>query len=323
MKNKLCLIKVLIVIGIVLMECTQHLENEKKYYEFKVKNWAYQLQNADPNVIATSSFELVVIDYSKDGSEQGEFSHEEIRKMKNSGVKPIAYLSIGEAEDYRFYWKGKWHINPPEWLGKENHEWEGNYAVKYWDEEWKTILHAYLDKIIEQGFLGVYLDKVDEFEYWADPNNGENECLPENKSAKKMIDLIIDIANYSKNKIGTKFYIIPQNGERILEYDNDTLISIISGWAVEDLFYNGTEQWNIENMNWILENRLPYLDMVLSKGKPVFSVDYVDEGCGYSGVNKERINDYRKKALDKGYIPYVAISDRELNELNIIEGVQP
>ncbi len=266
-------------------------------------------------------FELVVIDYSRDGSEQGEYSLEEIRKMKNSGIIPIAYLSVDEAENYRFYWKEEWYSNPPEWLGKENPEWEGNYAVRYWDEEWKAILHAYLDKIVEQGFSGVYLDKVDEFEYWADPNNGENEYLPENESAKRTIDLIIDIANYSRSKAGSNFYIIPQNGERILKYDNGTLINIISGWGVESIFYNTTERWNDEDMNLILENRLPYLDMVLSKGKPVFSVDYVDNGSGYLGTNKERIDDYRKDALNKGYIPYAAISYRALDELDIIKGV--
>ncbi|GEM_PF-552724 len=297
--------------------------NESKHHELNVKNWAIQLQSADPNIVATSGFRLVVIDYSRDGSEQGKFSPEEIRKMKDSGVIPIAYLSIGEAEDYRFYWKEEWYNNPPKWLGKENPEWKGNYAVKYWDEEWKAILYAYLDKIIEQGFSGVYLDKVDEFEYWADSNNGESEYLPENESARRMIGLIVDIANYSRNKLNGEFYIIPQNGERILEYDNGILMNIISGWAAEDLFYNEIEPWNEEDKNWIRKNRFPYLDMVLSKGKPVFSVDYVDDGAGYLGVNKERIDDYREKALNKGYIPYAATSDRELDELNIIEGIQP
>ncbi len=323
MRNKLWLIGILIVIGIVLKGCIKYSENESASYGLKVKNWAYQLQNADLNEIATSGFELVVIDYSRDGSEQGKYTQEEIQKMKDSGVIPIAYLSIGEAEDYRFYWKEEWYTNPPKWLGKENPEWEGNYAVKYWDEEWKAILHTYLDKVIEQGFSGVYLDKVDEFEYWADPNNGENASLPEDESARRMIDLILDIASYSRSRVDGEFYIIPQNGERILKYDNGTLLNTVSGWAAEDLFYNGTEQWNNEDMNWILENRLPYLDIVLSKGKPVFSVDYVDDGSGYSGVNKKRIDDYREKAMSRGYIPYVAISDRELNELNIIEGVQP
>lgn len=290
--------------------------------QLRVKNWAMQLQNANPKVIALSGFELAVIDYSRNGSEQGKYSTDEIRKMKDSGVIPIAYLSIGEAENYRFYWKDEWYNNPPEWLGNENPEWKGNYAVKYWDENWKVLLYHYLDKVIEQGFSGVYLDKVDEFEYWADSSNGEDEYLPESESAKRMIDLIIDIANYARNKV-RNFYIIPQNGEGILKYDNGTLIDIISGWAAEDLFYNGIEPWSKETKMWIEKNRLPYLDMVLSRGKPVFSIDYVDDGSGYIGDNKNRIDDYRGKVLTKGYLPYVAISDRALDELNIIENVQP
>jgi hypothetical protein len=80
---------------IVIIGCMQQSEDESEYHELKVKNWAIQLQDANPNVIVTSGFELVVIDYSRDGSEQGKYSLEEIRKMKDSGVTPIAYLSIG------------------------------------------------------------------------------------------------------------------------------------------------------------------------------------------------------------------------------------
>ncbi|ADI31399.1 MJ1477/TM1410 family putative glycoside hydrolase [Staphylothermus hellenicus] len=327
MINKLWLIGILIVIGIVLTMCAQYYvqysESERKSYGLKVRNWAIQLQGADPREIASSGFELVVIDYSRDGSEQGKYTPEEIQKMKNSGVIPIAYLSIGKAEDYRFYWKREWYTNPPKWLGREDPEWKGSYAVKYWSEEWKTILHTYLDKIIEQGFHGVFLDGVDEFEHWSDPNNGEDVYLSEDEAARRMIDLILDIANYCRSRVNGEFYIIPLNGERILKYDNGTLINIVSGWAAESLFYNGTKQWSSEDWNWIRENRLPYLDFVLSKGKPVFSIDYVDDGSGYFGANKERIDNYREKAISRGYIPYVAISDRELDELNIIKGVQP
>ena len=322
MVNKKCIIGISIVIIFISIIISSGCMKVKGQHLPSLKSWAIQLQNADPDEISHSGFELVVMDYSKDGSEQGKYSPEEIQKIKDAGIIPIAYLSIGEAEDYRFYWKEEWNTNPPDWLGKENPEW-GSYAVKYWDKEWKSILHCYLDKIIEQGFSGVYLDKVDEFEYWADTENGEDVHLREEDAAKRMIDLIIDIANYSRSKAGSDFYIIPQNGERILKYDNGTLINIISGWAAESLFYNGTKPWNNEDMNWILKNRIPYLDMVLSKGKPVFSVDYVDDGSGYHGINRERIDDYRKKALNRGYIPYVAISDRELDELNIIGGVQP
>jgi cysteinyl-tRNA synthetase len=320
-RNKSYIVTIFVVILVIIvgLEWMKNQSNEDAQELSTIKIWAIQLQDANPRIIAASGFGLVVIDYSKDGLEEGRYSPEEIQKIKDNGVIPIAYLSIGEAEDYRFYWDEEWNTSTPEWVGKENPEWKGNYAVKYWDDNWKSILHNYLDKIIEQGFSGVYLDKIDEFEHWADPNNSEDEYLHDEEAAKRMINMILDIANYSRNRADGEFHIIPQNGERILEYDDGTLLNIISGWSGEDLFYDRTEKWSNEDMKWISENRISYLDMVLSKGKPVFSVGYVDDGSRYAGTNKERIDEYREKCLRKRYIPYAALSDRELDELNIIE----
>ncbi len=285
----------------------------------KVNSWGYQLQNADPNQIADSGFDLVVIDYSRDGSESSEYSYEDIELIKDAGIIPIAYISIGEAEDYRFYWRDEWYSNPPEWLGNENQEWEGNYAVRYWYKDWRDIIFTYIDKIISQGFMGLYLDKVDEFEYWSDPNNSESIYLEERDAALKMINLITDIAEYARSRVTHHFYIIPQNGERILNYDNGTLLSIIDGWGVEDLFYNGLNK----NDGDEIAERITYFDKLVSEHKKVFSVDYVDDGSGFVGENRKRINDYIDKARSRGYIPYAARSDRMLDELNVINGVQP
>jgi len=76
----------------------------------------------------------------------------------------LAYLSIGEAEDYRADWSPSWALRPPAWLGDENPDWPGNYAVRYWDPEWQAIVFARLDGLIAAGFDGVYLDKVDAFD---------------------------------------------------------------------------------------------------------------------------------------------------------------
>jgi len=83
------------------------------------------LQNANPDEI----------DYSRDGTNEKRYQREEIEKIKENGIIPIAYVSIGEAENYRFYWKSEWDSVPPDWLGEENPEWHGNYAVKYWYKE--------------------------------------------------------------------------------------------------------------------------------------------------------------------------------------------
>jgi cysteinyl-tRNA synthetase len=82
----------------------------------------------------------------------------------------IAYMSIGEAENYRYYWKKEWLKSPPSFLEKANRNWPGNYKVRYWDRAWQSIIFgidsSYLKKIIDAGFDGVYLDIVDAFEYF-------------------------------------------------------------------------------------------------------------------------------------------------------------
>ncbi len=316
MKRVLFLASLFVIIFVA--GCKNKEEQNSNIY---ISSWAYQLQNADPDEIAESGFDLVVMDYSRDGSQEGEYTRGDIQKIKDSGVIPVAYMSIGEAENYRFYWKEEWDTLPPSWFGRENPEWRGNYAVKYWDGEWKNILYEYIDRIINEGFMGIYLDKVDEYEYWARIDNREDTVLSINDAALKMAYLINNLAQYAKEK-EPDFYIIPQNGEEILKYDR-SLLNIVSGWAAEDLFYNGTTPYDETEAEWILHNRIPYLDTVLSHNKFVLSVDYVDDGTGYRGENKERIDDYINKARKKGYIPYVAIQDRELDELNIIEGIQP
>ncbi|CAD5244238.1 conserved protein of unknown function [Thermococcus camini] len=274
-----------------------------------IRSWAYWLQNASPEVIAKSGFDLVVMDYSRDGSDERAYTREEIEMIKRTGVIPIAYISIGEAENYRFYWKEGWKENPPAWLGPENPDWEGNYAVKYWEEGWKQIIFKYLDKIIAQGFSGVYLDKVDEYWFWA-------KKYGESWTARQMIEFILEIANYTRSKAGPSFIIIPQNGEYLLEYDNGTLLETVSGWASEDVFYNG-----LEPSPWT-DEKVSLLDRVVKAGKVVLAVDYADDGTK-SQEDMARILDFIEKAQDRGYLPYAALEDRELDRLDVIPGIQP
>ncbi len=82
----------------------------------------------------------------------------------------IAYLSIGEAEEYRYYWQPEWLQNLLAWLLEENLDWPGNHKIHYWDPEWQAIIcgnrDSYLAKILAAGFDGVYLDLIDAFEYF-------------------------------------------------------------------------------------------------------------------------------------------------------------
>ena len=109
-----------------------------------VKSWVYWLDSINPEEISNTDYDLAVIDYSVDGSESGRFSKNQIEKLK---IKPdggrryiLAYMSIGEAENYRYYWNEKWLETKPAWLDKENPDWKGNYKVRYWNKDWQRII---------------------------------------------------------------------------------------------------------------------------------------------------------------------------------------
>lgn len=77
----------------------------------------------------------------------------------------LAYLSVGEAADYRPYWQKHWAAKRPDWLAQPNPAWPDSYRVKYWSRPWRRILYgsadAYLDEIIDAGFDGAFLDVMD------------------------------------------------------------------------------------------------------------------------------------------------------------------
>lgn len=122
--------------------------------------------------VTATNYDLIVMDlFFEDGTPFTSSEVDQLRSKANGGKRMvISYMSIGEAEDYRYYWLPEWNSQKPSWMDAENPDWAGNYKVHYWDPEWQGIIYgydtSYLRKIIEAGFDGVYLDIVDAFEYY-------------------------------------------------------------------------------------------------------------------------------------------------------------
>ncbi|MFT6148654.1 MAG: cysteinyl-tRNA synthetase [Saprospiraceae bacterium] len=124
------------------------------------------------NAVTATNYDLIIMDLFFHDNEP--FTNAEIQQLRikaNGGSRlMICYMSIGEAEDYRYYWNADWNSKEPDWLDKENPNWAGNFKVKYWNQDWKSIIYgndnSYLKKIIDAGFDGVYLDIIDAFEYY-------------------------------------------------------------------------------------------------------------------------------------------------------------
>lgn len=145
----------------------------------QIQNFLYLINPGDfksksdfITAVTATNYDLLIMDlFYNDGVK---FTSTEINELKNkaNGGKRlvICYMSIGEAENYRYYWQKLWSNNKPSWLDEENPDWAGNYKVKYWDKNWQDIIYgnnnSYLKLILDSNFDGVYLDIIDAFEYF-------------------------------------------------------------------------------------------------------------------------------------------------------------
>jgi cysteinyl-tRNA synthetase len=299
-----------------------------------VNDWAYWLQDIDLVALGQSAFDLVVIDYSRDGSEAEEFPAPSIQSLKEAGDGRIvlAYMSIGEAEEGRFYFDPAWvdpetkTIQPgaPSFLATSNPDFPDNYKVRFWDPVWQQIIitnpgghsligdaRSYLDRIIDAGFSGVYLDIIDAFEFFGP----EGEMPERPTAAADMIAFVLAISTHARETRGiSNFLVFPQNGPAILEAEGgDKYLATVDGIGAEDTFYFG----ELDNDNELepahTAEVTPFLDRFVAAGKQVLAIDYVQEPA--------KVADFYERARQRLYTPYASI--RDLDRLVINPGFEP
>ena len=226
------------------------------------------------------------------------------------GRKIIAYISIGEAEDYRPYWQKEWGAGgkltaaAPKWLGAENPDWKGNYRVHYWHPEWQQLMLAAIDDVMARGFDGVYLDIVDGFETFEQQGKDyvDDRVNPETKQSyrRDMVDWVKAIATRTRAK-NPNALIIPQNGSQLLAHDD--FLSIISAIGIEDLFTNGDKLQPKAHTSYVLG----YLKKMTAKQKPVLLIEYAKK--------PERQSLAKQLAHDNGLT--LLLTDRPLKTLGV------
>jgi cysteinyl-tRNA synthetase len=141
------------------------------------KNWAYILNPKFRNQfdymlkIRATNYDVVVLSPMYNNVIM---NASDINFMKTKAIggrrQIICYMSIGEAENYMYYWQANWK-NCTGFIDSLNPNWPGNYKVKYWTPEWKNIIYGNNNsltyKLINAGCDGVYLDIVDAYSYFA------------------------------------------------------------------------------------------------------------------------------------------------------------
>ena len=260
-------------------------------------NWFYQLQDVNPTDVALIHSDIKVIDPFNDNMQRWSLS--EVAFMRAFPyTKMLAYLSIGEAEDYREYWEKSWNDGyRPKWLDEENPDWPGNFKVKYWHPEWQHLMLKQIDKIIDQGFDGVYLDTIDAYEYY------EGQIKD---SARDMVDFVKAIAAYARRR-RPGFWIVPQNGEGLLH--SSAYVDTINAIGKEDVWYGQIDD-GVEVMAEETAAIMRDLNFAKVVSKPVLFVEY-----GLSPRQKTKV---RKAASD---LPAHAVyfTDRGLGIASAVE----
>ena len=250
----------------------------------RVRTWAIQLHG---DLKDTTPYEMLILDPS-------------MRPVP--GKTCLAYVNVGEAEEYRPYWKTFWRAPeagpgvPNYLLAADPDGWKGNYLVAYWDARWQALLWggagAAVDDALAAGFDGVFLDWVLAYR--------EPSVLSLGKDAEaEMARLVRDLAAYARRK-RPGAYVVLNNGA-LLAARSPEVRRAIDGVVQESLSFGGRAgaAWDDADAGGILQSPSPDLQKALSSlDCPVFTLDYA--------VKEEHARGARAASVAQGFVPFVS-----------------
>jgi len=301
----------------------------------EVKSWAVQLQDVNAGdsaaALAASPYDMIVIEPTRTIKGEGDAFDTKtfVSRIKASFAHDrshrklvIAYVNIGQAEDYRWYWSwsGQWDCRSPlpsGWpkfiLSCDPDGWTGNFPVAYWDDEWKKIIiYGYqtpsdsiqniissITEALDDGFDGVYLDWVAGFEHESVIATARKIGID---PAREMLRFLQEIKTYTRRR-NPSFILIQQNGAALAEEYPDSM-GAIDAIAQECIWYCGeaVDSWDdargydISTTQEDNDETIALLERYHSAGLPIFSLEYAITNA----------QDAYKKATRQGFIPYVS-----------------
>jgi cysteinyl-tRNA synthetase len=307
-----------------------------------VTSWGYQLQQLDVNQASAAPHDLIVVDETLVGSGTGKASGGDLARLKR---KPdgqrrlvLSYLSIGEAEDYRGYWRAGWvapAASSTRTGGIAEHHTVGGApgraqlrlsmaepdkplyhptsAAPPWlgteNAEWRGnfgVRFWHPDwKAIVLGNRDAALDRIIAAGFdgvYLDRADVYNHWKREHPTAKAdMVTFIAEIAAYARlHKPG--FLVMMQNAEELLS--NQHLRDALDGVAKEDLLF-GVSAEGRENSAADIEASLGYLRLARNDGLPVLVIEYLHD--------QDAVAKARRRIEAEGFVPY--FGPRLLNSL--------
>jgi cysteinyl-tRNA synthetase len=289
------------VFGLVLISLSASANNSLTRGEMlkDAQTWMYQIQDLDQegalSTLAATDYPLLVIEPGHNFSEYPYDTTAIVQALRTTpnGARRLllAYIDIGQAEDYRSYWGSNWvaptatQRGSPDFLITIDPDgWSGNYPVAYWRTEWKNIWigsSGIIAQLATYGFDGIYLDWVEAY----DDDQVRAAATQEGKNPEEEMILFIEELRQAGRAITPDFLVVPQNAPYLLDTDAARYGAAIDALAVEDTWFHGAGDANWDDPDagdlqerhedeWSSANRLTQYRKYQNLGLPVFSVDY-------------------------------------------------
>ncbi len=300
-------------------EAAEAAEAERMRRINAVKSWGYQLNGIKFEELQRSPYDLLVVDATTGLATQRPFKRAETeslkRKTDGSPRIVVSYLSVGEAEDYRpeYFSQEYMEEEAPDWLMHENKDWKGNRIIKFCSDGWqKTILgdengksvynsvdSSPLYRLMDLGFDGIYLDRVDVYEEVG------KQCP---NAEERMVDFVVKLAAHARKR-NPHFMVILQNAEDLLKHPR--MVKALDAVAKESLFHgwgggdgsNTASTNSADSVKWSTDR----MNLMKKAGRPVFVVDYP--------ANRTKADVSVRRIREQGYVPYIA--PKSLGVLNL------
>lgn len=286
-----------------------------------VKHWAYQIDRVEAagavDRLGQSRYDMLVLDPTRTAGQSTFDSKGMVTRLHKTKGKSgrrrlvLAYLSIGEAEQARYYWRSWWKAptakskgDPDFLLTTDPDGWDSVYPVAYWDARWKKILvrdaDSMLSKVLADGYDGVYMDWVEAF--YHKQVAGAAKAVGKDPAAE-MIALIRELGAAAR-KQRSGFILVAQNAPE-LATGHPEYLKLIHGIAQEPWLFDGEADagWSSPKA---CDEPIPTGDRAyfqkllapfLAAGLRVLNVEYA---C--AAANVKQAHDLAAKA---GYLPYV------------------
>ncbi len=297
----------------------------------EVTYWTYNIQDVDTDrqrrQLVGSHFDMYVLEPAVTEKENEHFDIAtliaDIRQhnIQTRGVDPliIAYIDIGQAETWRWYYQDSWEVGNPAWIVAEDpDDWEGCYPVAFWNSVWQRIVitgyegRSMVEESLKAGFDGIYMDWVEAF---SDESVKAKAIVDgvENVSGA-MFDFVQNIRDYARTQspnANPDYLVIAQNASDLYETDPSRYREVIDAIALEGIWYDGNggfDDWSDPAGYNMATNSLfsDWTEEVLAMlvpmkpHMPIFCVEYAQDVDG----NNLASHVYNTLAPGQGFIPY-------------------